>query len=195
MNIALLDPFELNIPNEITNTLNHSLLTTCISFNRRGSLLAAGSRLGTCFIWDLATVAVSVELKGHAYPITMLSWSRCGRYLLSCSLDWNCIIWDLKTKRRQDTIRFSSPVLGGVVHPKFSDTFCVITQQHTPTLMIKSQNEWTRSSLIPPDKYANLLASTVTFTPNGNHIFVGTNKGTILVYSTQTQEVLFVNLV
>jgi COMPASS component SWD1 len=77
------------------------------------------------------------------------------------------------------------------MHPKFSDTFCVITQQHTPTLMIKSQNEWTRSSLVPPEKYANLLASSVTFAPNGNHIFVGTNKGTILVYSTQTQEFEF----
>jgi COMPASS component SWD1 len=193
MNVALLDPFEITIPSEITHTLSDpkAVASTCISFNRRGTLLAAGTRDGFVHIWDLTTLGIIASLQGHVFPVSMLSWSRCGRYLLSSSLDWNCIIWDLKTRRRRDTLRFTSPVLMGMMHPRFDNVVVIVNQQHTPTLLVKQGEEWSRSSLVQPENKSHLLASAIAFTPDGSLIFVGTTKGIILVYNTAHAEFEF----
>jgi COMPASS component SWD1 len=79
----------------------------------------------------------------------------------------------------------------GVMHPKFDNVVVIVNQQHTPTLLVKQNNAWSRSSLIPPENKAHLLASAIAFTPDGTQIFVGTTKGMILVYCTANCEFEF----
>ncbi|RUS26881.1 hypothetical protein BC938DRAFT_484002, partial [Jimgerdemannia flammicorona] len=63
------------------------------------------------------------------------SWSRNGRFLLSASRDWNCIFWDLLSGMKQETIRFSTPVLMAQMHPRNNSIFVAALYQEPPVLV------------------------------------------------------------
>ena len=49
-----------------------ALTTITCAFNRKGNLLAAGTRDGKCLVWDLDTNSIAMKLKGHVQPITSI---------------------------------------------------------------------------------------------------------------------------
>ena len=52
----------------------------CVAFNRRGTLLAAGTDRGDVVIWDCLTKGVAAVLGGGVVdPITSVSWAKDGR--------------------------------------------------------------------------------------------------------------------
>ena len=72
MILAHLDPFGQDFPETISYRLFHEEAATTITlaYNRRGNLMAAGTRDGKCCIWDLDTLGINLTLKGHVQPIT-----------------------------------------------------------------------------------------------------------------------------
>lgn len=118
MNLSLVDPFVLaqDYPESTTGSLR-SGHATCVRFNRKGELLAAGRVDGTVVIFDVETNGVARKLKGHTRQIQSLSWSRDGQYLLTSSQDWKCIIWDLQDGSILRSVRFEAPVYIAELHP------------------------------------------------------------------------------
>ena len=52
----------------------------CVAFNRRGTLLAAGSDRGLVLLWDLQTRGLAATLcGGHKDTVTAVSWAKDGR--------------------------------------------------------------------------------------------------------------------
>ena len=118
MNLALVDPFVLaqDYPESTAGSLR-SGHATCVRFNRKGDLLAAGRVDGTVVIFDVETNGVARKLKGHTRQVQSLSWSRDGRYLLTSSQDWKCNLWDLQDGSILRSVRFEAPVYIAELHP------------------------------------------------------------------------------
>ncbi|SPO20733.1 related to SWD1 - subunit of the COMPASS complex [Ustilago trichophora] len=102
MNAQLLNPFSIDIPDTVSNTLS-SAECSVLSFNHgfstlAGQYLAIGRSDGYITIWDIETKSVLRLLGGHVRPVKSLAWSSYNRYLASCAGDWNVVIWDLAAK-------------------------------------------------------------------------------------------------
>ncbi|KAJ1677371.1 chromatin binding protein [Spiromyces aspiralis] len=69
MNRQLLDPFELEYPEEIEACLDDEYATHC-RFNRAGNYLATARSDGTCWIWDFETLSTIAKLRHGDRAIT-----------------------------------------------------------------------------------------------------------------------------
>ncbi|GFR40767.1 hypothetical protein Agub_g1380, partial [Astrephomene gubernaculifera] len=117
MNRRLLDPFQFTaLPEHIEEYLDHGL-ALCMAFNRRGTLLASGTREGQVVLWDFDTRGVASVLSGHEGPVTSVSWSRDGRYLLSGSEDQRVILWNVADGSQLSRVSLGCPVLRVALFP------------------------------------------------------------------------------
>ena len=160
MNILLKDPFESNIPDEITHSLN--TLSIIAKFDSTGRFMACGTRDGYIHIWDLEIYKVIKSVQ-HVSWITSIDFD--NEYLISGSGDWNIIIWDWENEIRVDTIRCTSPVFYAQQCPHNSSLIGAICQGQLPLLFEKNGRSWTKFEL-PLDR-EGVVASTASFTPDG----------------------------
>ncbi|CCH40773.1 Vegetative incompatibility protein [Wickerhamomyces ciferrii] len=183
MNLALLDPFAVlkEFPETLTHTLNfgHSVY---IKYNNSGDYLASGLSSGTILIIDNDTKNVIRKLQGHIRAIQSLKWSSCGRYLLSSSRDWKCLLWDLKFNKIIKKFNFNGPIWNAEFSSKNISDIVVALYDNTPKIIDETHG------IRDLDDDKSLVT---TFHPDGEHIFIGTNKGIIKIISRETLEVLF----
>ena len=93
------DPSSGDVPIElIEEALQHGK-ATCVAFNRRGTLLAAGTAAGSVQVWDFQTRSVARELVSdsaeESAAILSVAWSRDGRKLMSSAADGSLTVWDV----------------------------------------------------------------------------------------------------
>ena len=89
----------------IEESLQHGK-ATCVAFNRRGTLLAAGTSGGSIAIFDFCTRSVARELVPQALAdedgddqevpaVFSVAWSSNGRKILSTAADGSVVVWDV----------------------------------------------------------------------------------------------------
>ena len=89
----------------IEESLQHGK-ATCVAFNRRGTLLAAGTSGGSIAIFDFCTRSVARELVPEALAdedgddqevpaVFSVAWSSDGRKILSTAADGSVVVWDV----------------------------------------------------------------------------------------------------
>lgn len=153
-------------------------------------------------IFDTETNGVARKLKGHLRQVQSLSWSADDRFLLSASLDWKAILWDLQTGERIRMVRFEAPIFIAELHPTNHHTFAVALFEEQPMLVDitntdpikktlpsapkRSQDEREVANEKQAAKDAKQTTTVVKFSPSGDHIFAGTNKGWLNVIDTQS---------
>lgn len=173
--------------------------SSCIKFNHRGDLLASGRLDGVVVIFDFETYGVAKKLRGHVRQVQSLSWASDDRYILSASLDWKAILWDLQTGEKVKIVRFQAPIFVAELHPKNIDQFVVALFEDKPILVDISKDEPVKRVIPTQSKQAQdngeeedpkIQTTIAKFTPSGNHIFTGTNKGWINVIDTKTCQTL-----
>ena len=192
--MQFMDPFAHNFPAKISEQLfhpQHSEMTTTLSFNRRGTLLASGARDGKCCIWDMLTNGISTVLDGHIRSITSISWTRRGDQLLTSSRDWTCILWDLHSSTMKHKIHFSSAILEAQMYPRNKLLFAVIATGDSPTLLEFIHDKWERTFLDISSDGETSLASALCFTPDGKSIAIGTTHGTIFLFDLETRSIIY----
>ncbi|KAF1985660.1 WD40 repeat-like protein [Aulographum hederae CBS 113979] len=208
MNLSLVDPFILaqDCPDTLTGRLRSGHATS-IRFSHRGDLLASGRLDGTVVIFDIETNGIARKLRGHTRQVQSLSWSADDRYLLSASQDWKCVLWDLQDGSRIRTVRFEAPPFIAELHPKNHLLFVVALFEEQPMLVdITDENPIKHTLPSAPrrtqaekdnatEKQAAQDAkqtSTVTaFTPSGDHIVAGTNKGWLNIIETASRQTMY----
>ncbi|KAG9302313.1 hypothetical protein G9A89_008804 [Geosiphon pyriformis] len=208
MNLELLNPFEQDYPETIECTISelygqHNVVV--LSFNRRGTLLAAGCLEGHVYVWDFDTKGVARTLKGHVSKVTSLSWSRNGRYLLTTGEDFKCIYWDLLHGTISRTIPFATGVCMAQMHPRNNSVF-VAALKMEPPVIVDISTEKTQFLEIPTnsedsgDLNSNKNEKETHSKPNttlvcrydiqGKRIFTGTSKGYINIIDAKTAKIL-----
>ncbi|KAF2731592.1 WD40 repeat-like protein [Polyplosphaeria fusca] len=206
MNLSLVDPFVLaqDCPEVITGRLR-SGHSTSIRFSHRGDLLASGRHDGIVVIFDIETNGVARKLRGHTRQVQSLSWSTNDRYLLSAGQDWKCVLWDLKDGSRVRTVRFESAIFIAELHPKnhmlftaalfedqpvLVDISAEVASKHTlPSAPRRTQAERENATEKQAAQDAKQTTTVTVFTPSGDHIITGTNKGWLNVVNTKSKQV------
>lgn len=116
------------------------------------------------------------------------------------------VLWDLQDGSRLRTVRFPAAIFIAELHPKNHNLFVAALFEDQPTLVDMSSEVPVRYPLSSaplrsqaerdnaPEKQAVQDAkqtTTVTiFTPSGDHIISGTNKGWLHITNTSTRELL-----
>ncbi|KAF2868776.1 WD40-repeat-containing domain protein [Massariosphaeria phaeospora] len=208
MNLSLIDPFVLaqDCPEAITGRLR-SGHSTSIRFSHRGDLLASGRHDGIVVVFDIETNGVARKLRGHTRQIQSLSWSTNDRYLLSSGQDWKCVLWDLNDGSRVRTVRFEAAIFIAELHPKTHMLFVAALFEDQPVLVDMAQEIPVRHSLSSAPRRSQIerenatekqaaqdakQTTTVTlFTPSGEHIIAGTNKGWLNIINTTSHKVQY----
>ncbi|PVG02155.1 WD40 repeat-like protein [Serendipita vermifera] len=197
MNISLLNPFETqSLPTTVRATLDSGAVIA--RFDKTGRFVAAGTRDGSVFLWDLATQAVVRNFEGHVRPVTGLSWSRNSRFLLTASRDWNVVVWDLASKseppQRYSTIRFDAPVVTAFFHPLNSNIILAILATGEAFVVDRRPGEPSRVDLRLPVVEEGVShrvnVQSATFSSNGSLIFLGTSDGAIVIFNCRKKSLV-----
>ncbi|KAF2182520.1 WD40 repeat-like protein [Zopfia rhizophila CBS 207.26] len=206
MNLSLVDPFVLaqDCPEVLAGRLR-SGHSTSIRFSHRGDLLASGRHDGIIVIFDIETNGVARKLRGHTRQVQSLSWSTNDRYLLSAGQDWKCVLWDLKDGSRVRTVRFEAGIFIAELHPKNHMLFVAALFEDQPVLVDISSDVSVKRALPSAPRRPQIerenasekqiaqdakQTSTVTvFSPSGDYIVAGTNKGWLNIIDTETGQV------
>jgi len=143
-----LNKLELDYPNYIETHLDYGL-STVACFNRKGTLLAAGTTNGQIVIWDFETRSVAKVLQHEAeiftQEITALSWSSNGYFVLSGSSAGWVVRWDVLSGKPieqwlcpdegKDKKKKGIPIASVQMHPKNPAIWLVNTESLKPMLI------------------------------------------------------------
>jgi len=155
----------------------------------------------------METNGVARKLRGHTRQIQSLSWSTNDRFLLSAGQDWKCVLWDLQDGSRVRNVRFESAIFIAELHPKdhmkfvaalfedqpvLVDMSAEVPVKHIlPTAPRRSQAEREQATEKQAAQDAKQTTTVTVFTPSGEHILTGTNKGWLNVIDANTRELLY----
>lgn len=205
MNLSLLDPFQNDFPEVIEEYLEQGS-AKCISFNRRGTLLAAGCADGACVIWDFDTRGIAKELRDNSCSpaaVTNVSWSKCGRYLLVSATDRSLSLWDVAKGSKVTTTTLQQTALFARLHPANPSLCLACPMSNAPVLVdLNACTSQTLNVFAPKTLDAGNPArakstngnsqfspSAACFNKRGDLIFVGNAKGDVLIIDTVSKQV------
>ncbi|GJN28187.1 hypothetical protein PR202_gb16284 [Eleusine coracana subsp. coracana] len=180
----------------------------CVSFNRRGTLLAAGCSDGSCVIWDFETRGVAREFRDKDLnaPITCVCWSKYGHRLLASAADKSLTLWDVVSGVTIARLNLHQTTLVARFHPSSPrPSICLACPLSSAPLLLdfntgsttvlpvsvtedgnplgpNPQNHFSDSS--PP-----VTSTAATFDRHGDLIYVGNSKGDILIVDSKSIQV------
>ena len=87
-----------------------------MAFNRRGTILAAGTNNGCISLFDFDTKSQVILLRGHKEGsiVKALAWSRDGRTLASAANDGHLILWDVTSGEKKNSVTLPHPDVSGL---------------------------------------------------------------------------------
>ncbi|XP_062216500.1 protein RBL-like isoform X2 [Phragmites australis] len=202
-----LDPYQGEFPETIEEYLHHGSMK-CISFNRTGTLLAAGCSNGSCVIWDFETRGLAREFrdKDCTAPITSVSWSKYGHRLLASATDKSLTLWDVSTGDKIARITLQQTPLHACLHPGSpTPSICLacplssapllvdLNTGSTTVLPVSVSENGNPPAPNPRNKFADgtppFTPTAATFDKHGDLIYVGNSKGEILIIDSKSIEV------
>lgn len=200
MNAPIIDPLQGDFPEVIEEYLEHGIMK-CISFNRRGTLLAAGCSDGSCVVWDFETRGIAKELrdKDCTAAITSICWSKNGHHILISAADKSLTLWDvIKGDKIYRTTLQQTP-LQARLHPNgvsSESTLCLVCPFSSAPMIVDLCTETTTTLPIsvsdrvngPPasknkfsDGSSHYTPTAACFNKYGDLVYVGNSVGEILI--------------
>ncbi|KAK3148042.1 hypothetical protein QOZ80_3BG0289880 [Eleusine coracana subsp. coracana] len=204
---VVVDPYQGEFPETIEEFLQHGSMK-CISFNRTGTLLAAGCSNGSCIIWDFETRGLAREFRDTdcTAPITCVSWSKYGHRLLASATDKSLTLWDVSTGEKIARITLQQTPLNARLHPGSpTPSMCLACPLSSAPLLVDlnsgsitvlpvsvSENG-NPPAPTPRNKFSDgsppYTPTAATFDKHGDLIYVGNSKGEILIVDSKCIQV------
>ena len=205
------DPSSGDVPIElIEEALQHGK-ATCVAFNRRGTLLAAGTAAGSVQVWDFQTRSVARELVSdsaeESAAILSVAWSRDGRKLMSSAADGSLTVWDVA--EADDVFRhtFDAPLHRAQFNPNNPSLALVCPSDDGPmTFALGRGRKRTPLPQMPGgidvpslvcripsaglDTSATRAPAHALYSKSGAHVFVGNVRGVVTVVETATLDIV-----
>ncbi|RHZ56348.1 hypothetical protein Glove_402g47 [Diversispora epigaea] len=199
MNLELRSPFDLDYPSKYESTVRDGPIR-CISFNKRGTMLAGGCSDGYCIVWDFQSMSIVRKVKCHDGHITSVSWSRNGYCVLSCGDDDKCVYWDLKKGTRK-VIQFNCPVLTAQMHPKNNSMFVASLYQESPVIVelgdvirhfpLPTNSDISSETNAGGDKLNSSNKTVICrYDKKGKRILTGTSQGYLNIIGLDSLEII-----
>ena len=200
----------------IEEALQHGK-ATCVAFNRRGTLLAAGTSGGSIAIFDFVTRSVARELVPEAITnedgtveqlpaVFSVAWSSDGRKLLSTAADGSVVVWDVAESDMSFRATFDSQLHSAQFCPTNDSLALVCPSDDGPmtlalgrgrkrTPMPQMPGFWSedRACRIPSgglDSAASQTPGCAAYSKSGRYAFVANNRGTLTVVELGTMDIV-----
>ena len=200
----------------IEEALQHGK-ATCVAFNRRGTLLAAGTSGGSIAIFDFITRSVARELVPEAITnedgtveelpaVFSVAWSSDGRKLLSTAADGSVVVWDVAESDMSFRATFDSQLHSAQFCPTNDSLALVCPSDDGPmtlalgrgrkrTPMPQMPGFWSedRACRIPSgglDSAASQTPGCAAYSKSGRYAFVANNRGTLTVVEMGTMDIV-----
>ncbi|KMS94107.1 hypothetical protein BVRB_024730, partial [Beta vulgaris subsp. vulgaris] len=149
--------------------------TSCVAFNRWGTLLAAGTSSGNVNIWDFETRGIARRLEQDVATgvVNSVSWTHNGRKLLG-SLSIGVIVqWDVKSGTIDHVVSFPFPVLNADQHP-FDMSLCAICFNGSPPVLARlNGTEAALTTINASAPSSKSVPKCVRFSENGDALLIG----------------------
>ena len=205
------DPSSGDVPIELIEEALQRGKATCVAFNRRGTLLAAGTAAGSVQVWDFQTRSVARELVSdsaeESAAILSVAWSRDGRKLMSSAADGSLTVWDVA--EADDVFRhtFDAPLHRAQFNPDNPSLALVCPSDDGPmTFALGRGRKRTPLPQMPGgidvpslvcripsaglDTSATRAPAHALYSKSGAHVFVGNVRGVVTVVETATLDIV-----
>lgn len=191
MNLALLESFGQNYPEESDGTLDTGSMAITCTFNRHGTLLAVGCNDGRIVVYDFLTRGIAKVYQAHTHTVCSISWSRNGRRLISAATDNLVCIWDVTSGECLNAYRYPTPVMKVQLSSRDETLALVCPLKPGPILVRINTGEQIELPELEKRVFPQGEASTVaSFDRRGEYIYTGNAKGRIAVIKASTLEVV-----
>jgi len=104
---------------------------SCLVFSREGHVIAAGTKDGSCRLWNVQTAKLLSKFPTHPGPVHGLTFTSDDRHLLSVCEDTNTRMWDVDMCRADYIIRLAER--------KVQDTTIKLTEARQATETAEQQ--------------------------------------------------------
>jgi WD40 repeat protein len=196
--IALGGPGKLiKIYNTSTGELKHKIKkhtdwVTAMEFSPDGATLATGDRNGGAYVWDVETGGIAFTLGDHKDAITSMSWRADSQMLATAGEDGKVILWysedGFPTRSFNAQVDPKVPVRNnkypGVLSVQYARSGQLATcgRDNSARLWNANGNQTARL-----EGFTDLPAK-VSFSHDGEKLFVGDFTGKIRVWTTKDQK-------
>ncbi|MFN8529715.1 MAG: hypothetical protein U0670_13995 [Anaerolineae bacterium] len=205
-------------PGAVMRLTGHTDALVSADYSPDGTRIVTASRDRTAIIWDAETGELLHRLEGHSSFLTGATFSDDGSLVLTISDDNTAVVWDAETGAQiVQLLDPENPPLGPDAPPEVvsivdGGSYAVMPAEPTPTDSSGTLfDPHVPADLIVPTLDPNLLTQGGTFTLYGGALMTGpqrpyiveghfsndgtraatfTNNGTILIWDTQTGELL-----
>jgi len=171
----------------------HTDWVTSMEFSPDGTMLATGDRNGGAFVWEAATGGIVFTLGDHKDAITGLSWRADSQMLASSSEDGRVILWfaedgfPTRTFNAQaDGRPAARGKVPGVLTVQYSRKGQLVTSGRDNTARIWGGDG---SQIAKLEGFTD-LPSRVTFSHDGERVFVGDFTGKVRCWTVKDKQIL-----
>ena len=139
MNRQLLDPHESDTPERIEAELVIEFRNArCLSFNRRGTLLATGCHDGSVVLWDFDTrgvIKILTDEEEASSSVVSIYWSSNGRRIIAGDDKGRVRVWDVEKGKMLHRAHFESACLTVQFNPCDPSMLLACPNQGQPTVL------------------------------------------------------------
>ena len=156
---------EYDFQQQITRVFKwDNFVVTVVDLTYNGNIAIAGSREGTCIVWNVGSGKLIHRLIKHSEEVTAVSITPDGKKAFTASIDDICILWDLEN--------------GGIIHILKGHNF----NPNSLHIFYGKERNFLRS-------HSKDIVS-VSMTPDGRRALSGSRDRTCLLWDLESGEIL-----
>ncbi|XP_055712346.1 katanin p80 WD40 repeat-containing subunit B1 isoform X2 [Phlebotomus papatasi] len=176
--IGIIKRWDLNIGGNSTSFHGHMKGVRTLDFHPFGEYIVSGSNDTTIRLWDVRNGSCIKKYRGHIANVNSVRFSPDGSWIASAGTEGSVIIWDIRmSKEIIDFQEHASSVTCIQFHP-FEFLLAAGRNDGTVDLYdLESKKMISRTSTASPSNLAGHSVKCVTFSENGECLFVGSTAG------------------
>jgi len=180
---------------ELAILRGHSSDVNSVSFSPDGNHISSGSRDNTIRLWDVETGKEISVLRGHSDDVHSVSFSPDGTRIATVSSNDTIRLWDVKTGKELISILDDSSEDLEEGYDFENIQSVSLNLDGTSIAKIRSGRRgqfWVEVEGNNLHGRNSRLVSSVSFSPNGNRIVIGSEDNRVRVWNAETGKEIFV---
>ncbi|XP_059618123.1 katanin p80 WD40 repeat-containing subunit B1 [Phlebotomus argentipes] len=176
--IGIIKRWDLNVGGSSTSFHGHMKGVRTLDIHPFGEYIVSGSNDTTIRLWDVRNGSCIKKYRGHIANVNSVRFSPDGSWIASAGTEGSVIIWDIRmSKEIIDFQEHASSVTCIQFHP-FEFLLAAGRNDGTVDLYdLESKKMISRTNTASPSNLAGHSVKCVTFSENGECLFVGSTAG------------------
>lgn len=177
---GIIKRWDLNASTDCSTFYGHMKTVRTLDFHPYGEYVASGSNDTTVRLWDIKNNTCIKKYRGHIANVNSVKFSPDGSWIASAGTEGSVIIWDIRmSKQIIEFPEHASPVTCIQFHP-FDFLLAVGRNDGTIDFYdLESKQLISRTDRSKP--FSGQTVKCLTFSENGECLFVGTTEGVSVI--------------